>query len=124
MTLMIRRGDTRRVFLVPPLVVLKWPRLKNWREGIKSNLLEREFGSCRDARLCPLVWSHRTGWLLIMRWARPLSDAEWKAFEPTCVDFSTEPDVSKLVGAAATASSEVRSLRSTTGRLRSGVRDQ
>ena len=89
---MIRRGDTRRVFLVPPLVVLKWPRLKNWREGIKSNLLEREFGSCRDARLCPLVWSHRTGWLLIMRWARTLSDAEWKAFEPTCVDFSTEPD--------------------------------
>jgi hypothetical protein len=75
-----RRGDTRCVFLVPPLVVIKWPRPRNRREGISSNLLEREWSRRGFDELSPVIASNKRGWFVVMRWARPLRDAEWEEF--------------------------------------------
>jgi hypothetical protein len=82
-----RYGDSRWVLLMPPFVVLKVPRPKNWSEGIASNLQEREWSTRGFEELCPVVCSSRRGWLVVMRWARPLSDAEWERHEPRCLKF-------------------------------------
>jgi len=47
-----------------------------------ANMQEAEFARTGWAELCPVVFSIPGGWLVVMRRAEMLSDAEWQAFDP------------------------------------------
>lgn len=73
------RGATRVVVLFGDYAV-KLPRPTTWRtflNGLLANMQEREFSRTKWPELCPVLASFPGGWLLVMRRAVPLSDAEW-----------------------------------------------
>jgi hypothetical protein len=78
------RGLTREVILTRRYAI-KLPKLsRGWqlfRHGIRSNAQEREFAGRGWAELCPVVFALPGGWLVVMRRARPLTHAEWEAFD-------------------------------------------
>ncbi len=77
-------GATRAVLLVGR-VAIKAPRMSTWRtflNGLLANMQEREFARTGWPELCPVVFSVPGGWLLVMRRAEPLSDAEWYTVHP------------------------------------------
>lgn len=77
-------GATRAVLLVGR-VAIKAPRMSTWRtflSGLLANMQEREFARTGWPELCPVVFSVPGGWLLVMRRAEPLSDAEWCTVHP------------------------------------------
>lgn len=79
----IKQGTTRIVLVIAPYYVLKIPQLKEWRlflHGLLANLQEHKFGTIQWAGLCPVTGAVPLGFGLIMRYARPLTDEEWKAF--------------------------------------------
>ena len=79
-----RHGTTRTVWLIGRWAI-KVPSCCKWRlflHGLLANLQERSFSATRWAKLCPVLWSTPGGWLLVMRRARPLTRAEWDAFDP------------------------------------------
>ena len=81
-------GATRAVLLVGRLAV-KVPRISTWRtflNGLLANMQEREFARTGWPELCPVVFSVPGGWLLVMRRAEPLSDAEWCTVHPEWAD--------------------------------------
>lgn len=43
---------------------------------------EHEFSATGWPELCPVLFSVPGGWLLVMRRAKPLSDAEWCSVHP------------------------------------------
>lgn len=78
------RGLTREVILTRRYAI-KVPKLsrgwKLFRHGLRSNAQERDFARLGWKELCPVVFSLPGGWLIVMRRARPLTDAEWEAFD-------------------------------------------
>ena len=42
---------------------------------------ERDFAAERWPELCPVLFSMPGGLLIVMPWARPLTAAEWEAFD-------------------------------------------
>ena len=80
-----RQGITREVFLTRRYAI-KIPKLKyGWHKflcGLLANMQERQFAAAGWPQLCPVVFSLPGGWLVVMRRAEMLSDAEWAAFNP------------------------------------------
>ncbi len=78
------RGLTREVILTRRYAI-KLPKLsrgwKLFRHGLRSNAQERDFARRGWKELCPVVFALPGGWLIVMRRARPLTDAEWEAFD-------------------------------------------
>lgn len=77
-----QRGVTRECFLIGTWAV-KLPSLYDWRnflQGVLANMQEREMATLRTPELCPILFSTPGGWLVVMRRARALSDAEWTRF--------------------------------------------
>lgn len=76
-------GCTRHVLLVGRWAV-KVPALWSWKLflcGLLANMQERTFAACGWPELCPVVWSIPGGWVVVMRRARVLTDAEFAAFD-------------------------------------------
>jgi hypothetical protein len=81
-------GVSRKVFLVGPYA-LKLPRFgfsrrNNWQAGLMgllANMTERAWSGF-DPRLCPVLFSLPGGILVVMRRARPLTEAEWASVGP------------------------------------------
>ncbi|QSA96603.1 hypothetical protein [Methylococcus sp. EFPC2] len=81
--LTVELGATRAVLLVGRMAI-KVPRLSTWRtflNGLLANMQEREFWRTRWAELCPVLFSLPGGWLVVMPRAKPLTDADWCAFD-------------------------------------------
>lgn len=80
-----RDGVTREVLLVGSWAV-KLPKLTyGWRlflQGLLANMQERQFAAAKWPELCPVIWGLPGGWLLVMRRAEPMTDAEWTKFDP------------------------------------------
>ena len=79
-----RQGITREVFLTRRYAI-KIPKLiYGWHKflcGLLANMQEATFARAGWPELCPVVFSIPGGWLVVMRRAKPLSDAEWEAFD-------------------------------------------
>ncbi len=55
-----------------------------WRcflHGLLANHQEQTFSAMDDPRLCPVVFALCGGWLVVMRRARAMTDAEFEAFD-------------------------------------------
>lgn len=79
----IMLGATRAVLLIGTFAV-KVPRPTTWRTfltGLLANMQEREFACLGWPELCPIAFSLPGGWLVVMRRAAPLTNAEWAAFD-------------------------------------------
>lgn len=77
-------GATRAVLLVGDAAI-KVPRMTTWRtflNGLLANMQEREFSRAGWPELCPVLFSIPGGWLVVMRRAAPLTDAEWCTVHP------------------------------------------
>lgn len=78
------RGVTRHVVLVGPWAI-KLPRLnhgwKGFLVGLMCNMQEAEFWTLNDPRLCPVLWSVAGGWLVVMRRARVMTQAEFSRLD-------------------------------------------
>lgn len=77
-------GATRAVLLVGGIAV-KVPRMTTWRtflNGLLANMQERDFARTGWPELCPVLFSIQGGWLVVMRRAKPLTDAEWRTMQP------------------------------------------
>ena len=75
----VRRGCMRIVFLVGPYAI-KIPTNDTWRlflRGLLGNMQEVTFSLCGWEELCPVVFSVRGGWLIVMPRCRPLTRDEW-----------------------------------------------
>lgn len=79
-----RQGVTREVFLTRRYAI-KIPKLiYGWHKflcGLLANMQERAFAHANLPELCPVVFSIPGGWLLVMRRAEHLTDAEWSVFD-------------------------------------------
>lgn len=79
-----RQGITREVILTRRYAV-KIPKLiYGWQKflcGLLANMQEAAFGRSGLPELCPVVFAVPGGWLLVMRRAEMLTDAEWIAFD-------------------------------------------
>jgi hypothetical protein len=79
-----RQGITREVILTRRYAI-KIPKLiYGWQKflcGLLANMQEATFARAGWPELCPVVFSIPGGWLVVMRRAEPLSDAEWEAFD-------------------------------------------
>jgi hypothetical protein len=88
-----RQGITREVFLTRRHAI-KIPKLiYGWQKflcGLLANMQEATFARAGWPELCPVVFSIPGGWLVVMRRAEPLSDAEWAAFDAKA--FCERPD--------------------------------
>ncbi len=88
-----RCGVTREVILVGN-VAIKLPKITyGWKMflcGLLANMQEREFSGLSWAELCPVIFSMRGGWLVVMRRAKPLSATEWSSFDAET--FCKRPD--------------------------------
>lgn len=76
-------GSTRSVFLVGRFAI-KIPRCWSWRTiltGLLANLQEAEWARTEWASLCPVLYANCGGFFLVMKRARPLTDAEWAALD-------------------------------------------
>nr|DAE36537.1 MAG TPA: hypothetical protein [Caudoviricetes sp.] len=63
------RGCTRSVILFRGYAI-KIPTFKSWKlflKGILANLQERHFSEMKDPNLCPVVFSDKFGFLVIMK---------------------------------------------------------
>lgn len=100
---MVERGCSRMVLLVGPYA-FKFPSARyGWRQflnGLIHNMNERAiWRGTRDSRLCPILFSIRGGWLVVMKRAEMLSEANlaqidlnlWaRSLDESCV-ASVEP---------------------------------
>jgi hypothetical protein len=88
-----KQGITREVFLTRRYAI-KIPKLiYGWQKflcGLLANMQETTFARAGWPELCPVVFSIPGGWLVVMRRAEPLSDAEWSAFDAPA--FCEKPD--------------------------------
>lgn len=88
-----RFGVTREVALNGN-VAIKLPKLTyGWKMflcGLLANMQEREFSTLQWPELCPVIFAIPGGWLIVMRRARELTDAEWAAFDAE--SFCKRPD--------------------------------
>lgn len=79
-----RDGVTRIVLLVGPWAI-KLPRFgygyTMGLRGLLCNMQERAIWSLGWPQLCPVLFALPGGWLIVMRRARPLTDAEWASFD-------------------------------------------
>ena len=79
-----RVGTMREVFLVGRWAV-KVPKLtRGWRnflQGLLANMQERELFARGWPQLCPVVFSLRGGWLIVMRRAEPLTEEFFDTFD-------------------------------------------
>jgi len=62
-----------------PKVIYGWHKFLC---GLLANMQERQFAETGWPQLCPVVFSVPGGWLVVMRRAEMLSDAEWCCFDP------------------------------------------
>jgi hypothetical protein len=72
---LVKSGATRWVFLTRRYAI-KFPRPRPWRSflwGLLANAQEREFATTDWPELCPVYWSVRGGWLLVMPRCLPLA---------------------------------------------------
>lgn len=80
-----RQGITREVILIGRYAI-KIPKLiYGWQKflcGLLANMQEAQFAATRWPELCPVVFSIPGGWLIVMRRAEMLNDAEWAEFDP------------------------------------------
>lgn len=75
----IAYGVTRQVLLIGGLAI-KIPRLTEWRLfllGLLANMQERLFSRTGWPELCPVLFSTPGGWLVVMKRARLMTDAEF-----------------------------------------------
>lgn len=81
---LVRYGVTREVILTRRYAI-KVPRLsfgwRNFLHGLLGNMQEAAFSAAGWPELCPVEFSIPGGWLLVMRRAEPLSDADWERFD-------------------------------------------
>ena len=79
-----REGVTREVILTRHYAI-KFPSMfRGWKMflcGLLANMQEREFSRAEWPELCPVVFSLPGGWIVVMRRAEPLTDAEWSSFD-------------------------------------------
>jgi hypothetical protein len=76
-------GVMRHVLLIGHWAI-KVPALWSWKLflcGLLANMQERSFAATGWPELCPVVWSIPGGWLIVMRRARMMTDAEFSAFD-------------------------------------------
>lgn len=78
-------GVTREVFLTKRYAI-KIPKIRyGWKmflEGLLANMQEREFSATGWPELCPVVFALPGGWLVVMRRAESLTDAEFRSIDP------------------------------------------
>lgn len=90
-------GVTRTVLLVGNLAI-KVPSFGEWRLfllGLLANMQERNFSNLGWPELCPVLFSVPGGWLVVMRRAQILTDAEWSAIsEEDITAFINKPNYS------------------------------
>jgi hypothetical protein len=88
-----KNGITRTVFLIGDYAV-KIPCLRyGWRIllcGLLANLQEIEWSKTEWPELCPVLFSVRGGWLIVMRRARVMTDAEFVKFDSR--EWAEKPD--------------------------------
>jgi hypothetical protein len=89
-------GATRRVVLLGPLA-LKLPRARyGWApflRGLLCNMQEVAFSGTGWPELCPVLWRVPGGFLVVMRRARPLTDAEWFGLDVAGFKYGPDYDV-------------------------------
>lgn len=91
----VRRGCTRLCLLVGPWAV-KVPNVaRGWRDslfGLIGNTKEAELSRRGWPELCPVLWRVPGGFLLVMRRARVMTEAEFAAFDaPAFCDRPERP---------------------------------
>lgn len=77
------RGVTRRVYLIGHLA-FKFPITETWQQfllGLLANMQEVKFGRTSWPELCPIVFFIPGGWLVVMRRARELTQAEFDSLD-------------------------------------------
>lgn len=88
-------GTTRTVFLIGSWAI-KFPATVEWRLfllGLLANMQEAKFSRCGWPELCPVLFSLPGGWLVVMRRARVLTDAEFLDLDEAVMrDFINRPD--------------------------------
>ena len=93
----LKRGATRCVFVFKRWVI-KIPRLRSWRnflQGLLANQQEtlfwRDLGIYQYlGRFCPVLFSIWGGFMVIMPYARPLTNREWHKLDYK--EFINQPD--------------------------------
>lgn len=88
-------GTTRAVLLVGGVAV-KFPAMREWRLfllGLLANMQERQFSRTGWPELCPVLFSLPGGWLVVMKRAQVLTEAEWLAISDAEMrDFTNKAD--------------------------------
>lgn len=77
-------GATRAVFLIGrwALKVPRWTKWNLFLHGLLANMQEVLWARSRVAsELAPVIWAVPGGFFVLARRARPLTDAEWDAFD-------------------------------------------
>jgi hypothetical protein len=79
----IGHGETREVFLIGKYAI-KIPKLRygweNLRLGLRANRREATLGASGRPELCPVLWSTRGGWLVVMPLCAPLTEADFNSW--------------------------------------------
>lgn len=79
----MHKGATRWVFLTKRYAI-KIPGLSSWSQfltGLLANMQECVFSKAGWPELCPVIFSIRGGWLVVMPRATPLSYTSWVSFD-------------------------------------------
>lgn len=88
----MHKGATRWVFLTKRYAI-KIPSLSSWGlflTGLLANIQECVFSKVKWPELCPVIWSIRGGWLVVMPRTVPISDEIWESFDYEL--FTDHPD--------------------------------
>jgi len=76
-------GTTRTVYLVGRYAI-KVPVFNNWNlflHGLLANMQEAAFSGLKWSQLCPVLFSIRGGWLIVMQRAEPLTIEEFSELD-------------------------------------------
>lgn len=79
----IAYGCMRVVWLIGQWAI-KFPAMVEWRLfllGLLANMQERQWSKTGWPELCPVVWSIPGGWIIIMKRARVMTNAEFNNFD-------------------------------------------
>lgn len=82
MRFQVKSGVTRSAVIIGAWV-FKFPSLRSWKmflQGLLGNMQEREWSGF-SPRLCPVKFALWGGFLNVMPYAQPLSDAEWATLD-------------------------------------------
>lgn len=82
--IVLKTNGVTRLVILTKNYAFKIPNFLNgWSmflTGLLCNMQEKNFSTINWEELCPVVFSIRGGWLIVMKKASPLTDEEWENF--------------------------------------------